>query len=162
MTYKDGSRAVYRISRTLGVDFLIVKVERFAVRRSFSHEFEAKKFDVGEGRNWIEWSLWSSLSGKGTRNRPLGSSALGFGFYPSIPPPRIIRPSVFLFWTIRFLFISFSFLLLQPDLVLVLITVYPPARTRVATLQLSSCFCLRSPIFLFRPNYCDYSVAMLV
>ena len=39
------------------VDFSTVRVERFDVRRSFSHQFEAKKFDVGERRNWIELSM---------------------------------------------------------------------------------------------------------
>ena len=54
-----------------GVDFSIVKVERFAVRPPFSQLFVAQKLGVGERRNWIDRSLWRSLSEKRTRNRPL-------------------------------------------------------------------------------------------
>ena len=50
-----------------GVDF---SIERFAVRPTFSHEFVAKKLGIVEQRNWIERSLWTSLSEKRTRNRP--------------------------------------------------------------------------------------------
>ena len=54
-----------------GVDFSIVIVERFADRQSFSHEFEAKKFNVGKWRNWIERSLWNFRWAQHSRNGPL-------------------------------------------------------------------------------------------
>ena len=41
-------------NRPLGSIFSIVKVERFPVRQTFLLEFEAKKFDVGKRRKWIE------------------------------------------------------------------------------------------------------------
>ena len=40
-----------------GVDFLIVKKSRFAIRQTFLHEFMAKKLGIGEQRNGIELSL---------------------------------------------------------------------------------------------------------
>ena len=56
---------------TPGVNFSIVKVERFAVRPPFSQLFVAQNLGVGERRNWIDRFLWRSLSKKRTRNRPL-------------------------------------------------------------------------------------------
>ena len=47
-----------------GVDFSLDKVERFAVRQSFSHEFKAKKLDFGERRKWIDSYLYDFRSAK--------------------------------------------------------------------------------------------------
>ena len=54
----------------LGVDFSIVKLSGFTLRRIFALQICAKKFDVGEPRHWIELSLWMSLNKNRTRNRP--------------------------------------------------------------------------------------------
>ena len=55
----------------LWVDLSIVKLNCVGVRQTLSHQFEAKKLDIGEWQKWIELSLWNSLNEKHLRNWPL-------------------------------------------------------------------------------------------
>ena len=63
-----------------GVDFFIVKLSGFALRRTFALQICAKKLDVGERRHLIELSLWMSRNENRTRNRPLTSVTLSNPF----------------------------------------------------------------------------------
>ena len=56
-----------------GVDFSYEIFANSPCRPTFLPQICAIKLGIGERRKWIELSLWTSLSEKRMRNRPLGS-----------------------------------------------------------------------------------------